>query len=62
MIGFIAGPTVFVCAFICIWFNEKRAAIDDRRLKLAREIVEDVDVTSQASAMSKDGHLIYACG
>jgi hypothetical protein len=35
-IGFILGPLLFFCSFICIWFNEKRAAIDARRLQLGR--------------------------
>lgn len=60
--GFIFGPIIFISSFICIWYNEKRAAIDSRRLHLASEICEDVDVTSQASAISKDGKLVYACG
>jgi hypothetical protein len=30
-------------AFICIWFNEKRAVIDYRRLKLAEDICVDVN-------------------
>ena len=60
--GFILGPILFFCSFICIWFNEKRAAIDSRRLKLAGDICEQVDVTSQQSAMSKDGRLVYATG
>jgi len=33
--GFLFGPILFFMAFICIWFNEKRAVIDYRRLKLA---------------------------
>ncbi len=45
-VGFILGPIVFVASFVCIWYNEKRAAIDSRRLQLGREICEDVDVTS----------------
>lgn len=35
IMGFIFGPVVFFTAFICLWFNEKRAVIDHRRLKLA---------------------------
>lgn len=60
--GFILGPILFFCSFVCIWYNEKRAAIDSRRLQLGREICEDVDVTSQQSAISKDGRLVYASG
>lgn len=60
--GFVLGPFLFFCALVCIWYNEKRAAIDERRLKLAADICEDVDVTSQASAMKQDGKLVYAHG
>jgi len=35
LMGFLLGPVLFFTAFICIWFNEKRAVIDHRRLKLA---------------------------
>lgn len=34
--GFIFGPILFFCSFVCIWYNEKRAAIDSRRLSLGR--------------------------
>jgi hypothetical protein len=34
--GFIFGPILFFCSFVCIWYNEKRAAIDARRLQLGR--------------------------
>lgn len=60
--GFIFGPILFFCSLVCIWFNEKRAAIDSRRLALGREICETVDVTSEASARSKENKLVYANG
>jgi hypothetical protein len=34
-VGFVLGPFLFFCALVCTWFNEKRAAIDSRRLQLA---------------------------
>ena len=43
MFGFILGPILFFSAFACIWFNEKRAVIDYRRLNLAEEICVDVN-------------------
>lgn len=60
--GFILGPLLFFSTCICIWFNEKRAAIDSRRLKLAASICEVVDVNNQASADYQNGKLVYACG
>lgn len=60
--GFVFGPLLFFCTCVCIWFNEKRAAIDSRRLKLAASICEVVDVNSQASADFQNGKLVYACG
>jgi hypothetical protein len=60
--GFIFGPILFFCSLVCIWYNEKRAAIDSRRLALGREICETVDVTSEASARSKENKLVYANG
>lgn len=35
ILGFMIGPLIFFTAFACLWFNEKRAVIDHRRLKLA---------------------------
>lgn len=35
IMGFLFGPLIFFMAFVCLWFNEKRAVIDYRRLKLA---------------------------
>ena len=43
LLGFVLGPILFFTAFVCIWFNEKRAVIDHRRLKLAEEICVDVN-------------------
>jgi hypothetical protein len=43
ILEFILAPFLFICSFACIWFNEKRAVIDYRRLKLAEEICVDVN-------------------
>ena len=34
LIGFVAGPILFIMSFALIWFNEKKAAIDYCRLKI----------------------------
>ena len=36
LIGFILGPILFISAFPCIWYNERRAAIEYRRIKLGK--------------------------
>ena len=41
--GFIFGPILFILSFICIWNNEKKAAIDHRRMKLAETLVNEVN-------------------
>lgn len=42
-VGFIFGPILFIWAFILIWYNEKKAAIDSRRLALAKTLVKEVN-------------------
>ena len=36
--GFILGPILFIMAFPLMWNNEKKAAIDFRRLSLAKSM------------------------
>lgn len=43
LIGFIIGPILFIWSFIFIWNNERKAAIDYRRIKLVEKIVKSVD-------------------
>ena len=38
--GFILGPILFIMAFPLMWNNEKKAAIDFRRLSLAKSMCE----------------------
>lgn len=38
--GFIVGPILFILAFAGTWLNEKRAAVNYRRLKMAETILE----------------------
>lgn len=61
-LGFILGPILFISAFPCIWYNERRAAIEYRRIKLGKEICEDVDIYSQVSAVSRNNHFVFARG
>lgn len=35
ILGFVLGPVLFVMSFVGVWFNEKRAAVNYTRLKLA---------------------------
>jgi hypothetical protein len=53
LILYILGPIIFLSSFGVIWFNEKRAAIDAKRLEIGREICQNFDVTNLASAKSK---------
>ena len=62
LMGFVLGPILFISAFPCIWYNERRAAIEYRRIKLGKFICQDVDVYSQASAVSKNNQFVYAKG
>jgi site-specific recombinase len=50
---YFLGPLLFLSSFGTIWFNEKRAAIDAKRLQIGREICQDFDVNNLASARSK---------
>lgn len=35
------GPILFVLSFVGIWFNEKRAAVNYRRLKLTEKLLSE---------------------
>jgi hypothetical protein len=41
--NFILGPIIFIFAFPCIWFNEKRAALDRVRLLTAEQNCTEID-------------------
>jgi len=34
ILGFVIGPIIFILSFVGTWFNEKRAAVNYKRLKL----------------------------
>ena len=42
LIGFIIGPILFICSFILIWNNERKAAVDYRRIKMIKETITKV--------------------
>lgn len=47
LIGFIIGPILFICSFIFIWNNERKAAVDYRRIKMIEEIVITIDPNNE---------------
>jgi hypothetical protein len=39
--GFVIGPIIFVMSFVGTWFNEKRAAVNYKRLKLVGSLLKN---------------------
>lgn len=53
--GFIIGPILFIYSFILIWNNEKKTAVDHRRMSLAKKIVKEVDPMNPQQIMAANG-------
>lgn len=43
IVGFIFGPILFLLSFICIWNNQRKAAIDYHRVQLAQGLVNQIN-------------------
>lgn len=57
----ILGPLIILLAFPCIWYNERRAAIDRKRLKLAEQICVEIDPEQQPDG-TQSNKLIHMSG
>jgi hypothetical protein len=60
--GFIGGPILFILSFIIIWNNEKKAAIDYRRMKLAETLVNEVNPYDVQQIKEANGKLVHVTG
>ena len=60
--GFIIGPILFIYSFILIWNNERKAAVDHRRMALAKKIVKEVDPMNPQQIMAANGELVHVSG
>lgn len=41
ILGFVIGPILFMLAFVGTWLNEKRAAVNYKRLKMAEKLLDE---------------------
>lgn len=39
LIGFVAGPVLFLLSFVMIWYNEKRQAMNAQRINKINELL-----------------------
>lgn len=39
ILGIVVGPILFILSFVGVWFNEKRAAVNYKRLKMAKKLL-----------------------
>ena len=60
--GFIFGPILFILSFIVIFNNERKAAIDHRRIKLAETLVNEVNPFNPQQMKDANGKLIHITG
>ena len=60
--NFILGPILFLFSFVLIWNNERKAAIDKRRLDLARTLVQEVNPFVQQQIYDANMKLTHITG
>lgn len=56
------GPILFIFSFIFIWNNERKAAIDTRRLQLAHTLVVEVNPFVQQQVTDANMKLTHISG